>query len=79
MPEVVILSALPINELRPQRETDACGAIEKPIAAEDLAQELERCIPIHWRCRRHGATPQFALYHRQLDIHQHIRLSTRKA
>ena len=48
MPEVVILSALPINELRrAQRETDACGAIQKPIAAEDLAQELERCIPIH--------------------------------
>ena len=48
MPEVVILSALPIDELRrAQRETDACGAIQKPIAVEDLAQELERCIPIH--------------------------------
>ena len=46
-PEVVILSALPMNVLRrAQRETDACGAIQKPIAVEDLAQELERCIPI---------------------------------
>ena len=46
-PEVVILSALPMNVLRrAQRETEACGAIQKPIAVEDLAQELERCIPV---------------------------------
>ena len=36
-----------MNVLRKaQQETDACGAIQKPIAVEDLAQELERCIPI---------------------------------
>lgn len=47
MPEIVILSALPLHALqRAQRETNACGAIQKPISVEDLAQELERCIPL---------------------------------
>lgn len=47
VPEVVVLSALPMNVLRKaQKSLDACGVLQKPITPEDLAAELERCIPV---------------------------------
>ncbi len=45
MPAVVILSAAPPDVLgRAQRSTGACSAFQKPIAIEDLIDELHRCI-----------------------------------
>lgn len=45
VPEVIIVSAQPVDELRRvMRRIDACGALSKPCSVLELNAELQRCI-----------------------------------
>ena len=46
LPEIVILSAQPMDLLhRSRRAIDACAVIQKPASVEEIDRELERCVP----------------------------------